>query len=102
MKIKKGDNVIVIAGKSKGETGKVAKVFPVTSRIIVEGVNKVTRRIKPKKRNEKGSVVEREAAFHVSNVMILDPETNKRSRVGKKLSGENFVRVSKKSGKELK
>lgn len=102
MKIKKGDNVIVISGKSKGATGTVAKVIPATNRVIIEGANKIKRRMKPKKRGEKGSVVEREAALHSSNVMLVDADTKKRSRVGKKLVGEKWVRFSKKSGKEIK
>jgi len=99
MKIKKGDNVIIIAGKSKGATGKVGQVFPETGRLIVEGANKVTRRIKAKKRGEKGQVVEREASLSISNVMLL--EGKQRVRTGSKLVGEKKVRVSKKTGKEL-
>jgi len=77
MKIKKGDNVIVIAGKSKGHTGTVIKSIPSANRVVVEGANKVTRRMKSKKRGEKGSIVEREAAMHVSNVKLASGKTKK-------------------------
>lgn len=85
MKIKKGDNVIIITGKSKGQTGTVGKVFPATGRLIVTGANKVTRRQKAKKRGEKGQTVEVEAALNASNVMLLD--------------GKKRIRVSKRSAK---
>ncbi|MCC6198957.1 50S ribosomal protein L24 [Candidatus Nomurabacteria bacterium] len=72
MTIKKGDNIIIIAGKEKGTTGTVEKVFPATGRIIVSGANKVTRHLKPKKRTEKGQTVQVEASLHASNVMLVD------------------------------
>lgn len=72
MKIKKGDNIIVIAGKHKGEKGTVAKLFKETDRVIVDGVNKTTRHLKSKTRGQKGSIVEVEAPMHVSNVMLVD------------------------------
>lgn len=99
MKIKKGDNVIVKTGKSKGETGTVLRVFPATNRVIVAGANKITRRVKSKKRGEKGSVVEKEASLHISNVMLV--EGKKGVRAGVEYKGEKKVRVSKKTGKEL-
>ena len=70
MTFKKGDNVIVITGKHKGAKGAVARVLG--DRVIVDGVNKVKRHMKPKKTNEKGSIVEREASMHASNVMYVD------------------------------
>lgn len=99
MKIKKGDNVIIISGKSKGVTGKVGRVIPSTGRLIVEGANKVTVRQKAKQRGEKGRTIEREAAIHASNVMLL--EGKKGVRTGAKVEGEKKLRVSKKTGKEL-
>jgi large subunit ribosomal protein L24 len=102
MKLKKGDNVIVTAGKNKGATGKIAKVMTENNRVIVEGVNKAKRHIRAKNKNEKGSIVEREVAFHASNVMIVDPKTGKGTRVGSKLVGDKRVRIAKKSGTELK
>jgi large subunit ribosomal protein L24 len=84
MAIKKGDNVIIIAGKEKGKTGTVAKVFPSRGRLIVEGANKVNRRIKPKKRGDKGQMVEIEAPLNASNVMLLDGK--KRIRLSKRVT----------------
>ncbi len=72
MKIKKGDSIIIIAGKEKGTTGTIEKIFPATGRVIVSGANKVTRRIKPKKRGDKGQTVQVEASLHGSNVMLVD------------------------------
>lgn len=92
----------MIAGKNKGEKGTIAKVFPETNRIIVEGVNKAKRHIRAKNRNEKGSIVEREIAFHMSNVMLIDPKTSKGTRIGKKVTDGKKVRVAKKSGAEMK
>jgi large subunit ribosomal protein L24 len=102
MTIKKGDNIIVIAGKHKGENGKVVRVLPDANRVIVEGVNKVKRHTKAKSRSEKGQIVEREAAIHASNVMLVDPKGGKQTRVGKKLVDGKMVRFAKKSGQEIK
>ena len=102
MKIKKGDKVIVIAGKEKGSKGTVDKTFPTLNKVLIGGVNKVKKHQKPKSRNEKGSIIEVEAPLHVSNVMIVDPKTGKASRVGKKKVGDTVVRIAKKSGQELK
>jgi large subunit ribosomal protein L24 len=102
MKLKKGDNVIVIAGKTKGQKGKIMAVNTATSRVVMEGVNKTKRHIKPRSKTEKGSTIEKEAAMHVSNVMLIDPKTNKGTRIGKKsIDGKN-VRIAKKSGQEIK
>jgi len=105
MKIHKGDNVIVIAGKDKGKTGKVARAFPRTSQVVIEGVNMQKRHRKAGK-NEKqgGGIVELAAPVHVSNVQLVDPKTNKPTRVGvtKDEKGKKNVRVAKKSGTQLK
>lgn len=77
MKIKKGDNVIVIAGKHKGEKGTVAKVFPTQNRVVIGGVGKVKRHQKARSRTEKGSVIEIEAPLHVSNVALADKKAKK-------------------------
>jgi large subunit ribosomal protein L24 len=83
MKIKKNDMVMVIAGNSKGRTGKVLRVFPEKQRIIVEGVNLVSRHRKPTQTNPQGGIMRQEAPIHVSNVMLLDPKSNEPTRVGK-------------------
>ncbi|MES2225137.1 MAG: 50S ribosomal protein L24 [Patescibacteria group bacterium] len=102
MKLKKGDNVIVIAGKSKGQTGKIGAVFNATGRVIVDGVNKTKRHVKPRSKTEKGTTVEKEAAMHASNVMLIDSKTSKPTRIGKKSVDGKNVRIAKKSGLEIK
>jgi large subunit ribosomal protein L24 len=85
MKIHKNDTVMVIAGNSRGKTGKVLKVYPEQERVIVEGVNIIKRHTRPNQRNPQGGIVQREAAIHVSNVMLLDPKSNQITRVGTKV-----------------
>lgn len=98
MKLKKGDDVVVIAGKDKGKQGKILKVIPAERRVIVGGVNKVKRHSKPSKTGA-GGIVEKEAALSASNVMLLDPKTGKGTRVGyKTLEDGKKVRVARKSG----
>jgi large subunit ribosomal protein L24 len=82
MKIHKNDMVMVIAGNSRGKTGKVLKVYPEKERVIVEGVNIIKRHTRPNQRNPQGGIVQREASIHVSNVMLLDPKSNQITRVG--------------------
>ncbi len=85
MNIKKNDLVVVIAGNDKGKKGKVLKVFPAKSRIIIEGVNLRKRHTKPTQKNPQGGILEKEAPIHVSNVMILDPKSNEPTRIGAKI-----------------
>lgn len=101
MKIKKGDQVEVIAGKDRGKRGAVTRVFPTLDKVIVEGANIGKRHRKAKTAGEKGERVEMAMPIHVSNVMLVDPETGKPSRIGYRVSGTEKVRVSKKSGKDL-
>jgi large subunit ribosomal protein L24 len=82
MKIRKNDSVMVIAGNSRGKTGKVLKVYPEKLRVIVEGVNIMKRHTRPSQKNAQGGIVQREAPIHVSNVMLLDPKQNQPTRVG--------------------
>jgi large subunit ribosomal protein L24 len=97
MKIKKGDNVVVIAGKNKGKTGTVMRTLVKSDRVVVEGVNKVTRHVR-KTKDRPGQKIEFEAPFHASNVMLIDPKTKKRTRVSvsKDEKGKK-QRISKKS-----
>lgn len=99
MKIKKGDNVIVIAGKDKGKTGKILAAYPKTNSVLVEGVNISKRHQRSRKSGAKGQIVDKSMPINVSNVVINDG--GKRARVGKKLIGDKFVRVNKKTGKEI-
>ena len=101
MRVKREDTVVVIAGKDKGKTGKVVKVFPKTNKVIVEGVNVVTKHQKPSAMNPQGGIVNNEAAIHVSNVMPVDPETGKGTRVRFEMRDGKKVRVAVKSGKEI-
>ncbi|AZZ61357.1 50S ribosomal protein L24 [Oenococcus sp. UCMA 16435] len=84
MNIKTGDKVRVIAGKDKGKEGSVTKVFLKTDRVIVEGVNKVKKHQKPTQAEPKGGIIEKEAAIHVSNVMLVDTSTKKTIRAHKR------------------
>lgn len=99
MKIKKGDNIIVIAGKDKGKTGKVVMSFPKDNKVLVEGVNMQKRHQRARKSGTKGQIVEKAMPVNASNVAINDG--GKAARIGKKLVGEKFVRINKKTGKEI-
>lgn len=101
MKIRKDDTVIIIAGKDKGKTGKVVKAFPQEAKIIVSGVNVMKRHRKATRAGGKGQIIEVTLPVHVSNVAIVDPQTKKASRVGRKVVGEKIVRVATKSGTTL-
>ena len=101
--IKKGDMVFVNAGNDKGKTGRVLEVLVAKNRAIVEGVNMVSKHVKPNAQNPQGGIVKREASIHISNLNVLDPKSNKPTRVGRKLNEKGvLVRVSKKSGEEIK
>lgn len=101
MKIKKGDQVIVLTGRDKGTTGEVLKVFPEDSRVIVKGVNTVTKHKKPTQFSA-GGIEKMEKSIHVSNVAIADPKTNKPTRIGYKLLKDGKkVRVARKSGETI-
>ncbi len=107
MKIRKNDNIVVITGNDRGKTGKVLKVFPKTSRIIIEGINLRKRHTKPNQKNPQGGILEKEAPIHVSNVMILDPTNNEPTRIGsqiildEKTGKKKIARVSKATGEMI-
>ncbi len=98
MKIKKNDNVMIIAGKDKGKTAKVLRVFPDLDKVLVEGVNKLKKNQRATKSGQKGQIIEKEYPIHVSNVAFIDPKTKKATRIGKKEVKGKMVRVTKKSG----
>jgi large subunit ribosomal protein L24 len=101
LKIKKGDKVVVIAGKDKGRGGEVLRVLPKENRVLVQGVNMMKRHTKPAM-GQAGGIVEREAALHVSNVSHVDPKDNKPTRVGfKTLDDGRKVRFAKRSGEVI-
>ena len=104
MKIKKGDTVLVIAGKDKGAKGKVIQAYPDTQRVLVEGVNRIkkhTRITQNQRGAQSGGIITTEAAVHVSNVMLVDGD-GKPTRIGKKVTEDGKrVRISRRSGKEI-
>ena len=100
--IKKNDTVIVLAGKDKGKKGKVQKVLVDDQRVIVEGINMVSKSQKPSAQNPQGGIVKQEAPIHVSTVSLIDPKSGKATRVSIKHEGKNVVRIAKKSGEEIK
>jgi large subunit ribosomal protein L24 len=103
LNIRKGDTVKVIAGDSKGQQGKVLSVSLAKRRVIVEGLNMVSKHTKPNATNTEGGIVKTEAPIHISNVMLIDPKSGKATRVGRKANAEGkLVRVAKKSGEEIK
>ena len=93
--------MIIIAGKDKGKSAVVSRVFPKKDMLIVTGLNMKKKHMKPRKGGEKGQIVDIAMPIHVSNVMIVDSENKKPTRLGRKLIGERFVRVSRKTGKEI-
>ena len=103
MNFKVGDKVVVISGKSKGTEGKIIKTFRNDNKVIVEGINMVTKHVKPNAQNENGGIIKVEAPIHASNVMIIDPKTKKRTRIAKKIDEKgNKTRISVKSKEILK
>ena len=100
MKIKKGDTVEVISGKDSGRRGRVLRVDRDRQRVVIEGVNMIKRHTRPNpQRRIQGGIVEREAAIHISNVMVVSPDSQQRSRVGYKILDDGRkVRVAKVDG----
>ena len=105
-KIKKGDTVYINAGNDKGKTGKVLSVITEKDRVIVEGVNLVSKHTKPNSKQPQGGILKQEASIHISNVNLLDPSSTAAkpvpTRVGSKMDGDKKVRIAKKSGQEIK
>ena len=102
LQIKKCDMVYVNAGNDKGKTGKVLTVIPAKDRVIVEGVNMVSKHTKPNAAHPQGGIVKQEAGIHISNLQLIDPTTSKPTRVGYKFVDGKKVRYAKKSGEEIK
>jgi len=101
-RIKKDDEVVVIAGKNKGSHGKVLSVLVDDDRVIVQGVNIVTKHVKPSRENPQGGIQKQEAAIHISNVMLADPKSGDPTRVRfKTLESGTKVRVAVKSGEQI-
>jgi large subunit ribosomal protein L24 len=100
LKIKKGDNVVVITGDSKGKVGKVVEVDKINNRAVVEGVNIVKKHSKPNAKFPQGGIVEIAAPINISNLMFS--ESGKATRVGRRIENDKVVRYSKKSGNTIK
>ena len=101
LKIKKGDNIVVITGRDKGKSGTVLRVDPKESRVLVQGVNVVKRHTRPAA-GQSGGIVEKELTLHISNVSLIDPKTSKPTRVGyKDLADGRKVRVARRSGEVI-
>jgi len=96
MKIKKGDNVKMLAGKDRSKTGKVLHVFPKEGRVVVEGLNKIKKHTRAKKQGQKGQIIEKERAVDISNVQFICGKCGKPTRVGYKMEGDKKVRFCKK------
>jgi large subunit ribosomal protein L24 len=105
MKIRKGDKVVVIAGRDIGREGTVIHADPVTQRVVVQGVSMIKKNTKVNYQGRRGAkeggIVTQEAPIHVSNVALVDPETKKPTRAGYRLDGESKVRVARASGKDI-
>ena len=103
MNFKVGDKVVVISGKDRGSEGKIIKTLRDENKVIVEGINMVTKHVKPNAQNENGGIVKKEAPIHASNVMIIDPKTKKRTRIAHLVDEKgNKKRISVKSKEILK
>ena len=101
-RVRRDDEVCVISGRHKGQKGKVLRVLSDADRVLVEGVNIVTKHVKPSQANPQGGIVKREAAIHISNVMLADPKTGEPTRVRiQTLESGKRVRVAVKSGEQF-
>ena len=100
MNLKVGDKVVVIAGSSKGKEGKITKTLRKENRVIVEGCN-IVKKHRKGNGQETGGILETEAPIHVSNVMLIDPKTKKRTRIGHVIENNKKIRVAKKSSEKI-
>ena len=100
--VKQGDTVRVIAGNDKGKTGEVLQVFPAKGQVLVQGVNRVYRHLRPSRTNPHGGRIQKEMPIHISNVLPVDPKTAQPTRVGFRLTGDGVKeRYARKSGESL-
>jgi large subunit ribosomal protein L24 len=100
-KIKKGDRVVVLAGKDKGRQGSVLRMLPKDERVVVEGLNMVHRHTRPTQADPQGGIKHKEAPLHVSNVALVDPKSGGPTKVGFRIEGGKKVRFAKKSGEVI-
>jgi large subunit ribosomal protein L24 len=101
-KIKRGDRVVVIAGKDKGKRGVVRRMVTKTDRVVVEGVNMIKKHQRARQQGQQSQIIERESPLHISNVMLIDPNTDEATRVTfRKREDGTLVRVGKRSGEDI-
>jgi large subunit ribosomal protein L24 len=100
--VKKGDTVMVTTGDNKGTSAKVISVLKDKYKVIVEGVNMVSRHTKPNSANPNGGIIKKEAPIHISNVMLIDPKSGKATRIRREKRNDKTVRVAVKSGEVIK
>lgn len=101
--VRKGDTAMVIAGNDKGKKGKVLEVIIAKNRAIIEGVNMITKHVKPSANNPEGGIEKTEAPVHLSNIMVVDPSTGEPTKTGRKLNDDGKLqRFSKKTGELIK
>ena len=101
MKLKKGDNVLIIAGKDKGRTGKIMRALPKEGAVLIEGINLKKKHVRPKRQGEKGQIVEIPAVVDVSNIKIICPKCGKATRVGYIIEKDIKKRICKKCKQEI-
>lgn len=98
--VRTGDTVLVIAGNAKGKTGRIKQILVEKQRVLVEGVNLITKHLKPNAQNPQGSIEKKEGSIHISNVKVIDPATGEPTRTGRKVNEKGKLqRFSKKTGK---
>ena len=100
LKLKKGDEVIVLAGKDKGKTGKIIKMLPKEMKVIVSEINKVKKNQKPDN-NQPGGIIEKEMPLHISNLSFYDPQSKKGNKIGFTFKNNKKVRINRSTGKEI-
>ncbi len=100
-RIKKNDSVMIIAGKERGKIGKVIRVQPQQERAVVERLNMVKRHVKPRGPQDSGGILEKEASIHLSNLMLVDPQDGRPTRIGFKVVDGRKMRVSRRTGNVL-
>ncbi len=100
IKLKKGDDVIVLAGKDKGKTGKIVKILPKQTKAIVSEINRVKKNQKPDN-NQPGGIIDKDMPIHISNLSFYDPELKKGIKIGYKINNNKKIRINKSSGKEI-
>ena len=101
MKLRKGDNVIMLSGKDRGKTGKVSVTLPKENKIVVEGLNLVKKHVRARKQGQKGQIISKERAVSVSSVALVCTSCGKQTRIGYKVTGDSKVRICKKCEAEV-